>query len=51
MPPGGTGQPMAVTSKATRKGLKMRFGILGEREIERMSVVKITTEHLLDRTM
>jgi hypothetical protein len=33
MPPGGTGQPMAVTSKATRKALEVRLGILGDEEV------------------
>jgi len=27
----------------------MRFGILGDQEVRRMSVAEITSEHLLDR--
>ena len=44
MPPGGTGQPMAVTSKAVRKARAMRFGILSDAEVKRMSVAEIRSE-------
>jgi hypothetical protein len=42
---------MLVTSKATRKALALRLGILGDEEIVRMSVTEggITCEALLDR--
>jgi len=51
MPPGGTGQPMAVTSKATRKALEVRLGILSDREVVAMSVAEINCEQLLGRDM
>jgi DNA-directed RNA polymerase II subunit RPB1 len=51
MPPGGSGQPLAVSSKETRKALALRLGILGDEEVVRMSVTPrgITNEQLLDR--
>jgi DNA-directed RNA polymerase II subunit RPB1 len=42
---------MAVTTKATRKALALRLGILGDEEIVRMSVTEggITQEQLIDK--
>lgn len=40
MPGGGSGMPMQVTNKATRKVLALRLGILGPVEIRNMSVIK-----------
>ena len=42
--PSGTGQPMAVTSKATRKAIELRLGILSDSEVRRMSVADIVNE-------
>ena len=39
-PPGSSGMAMAVTTKATRKALALRLGILGDEEIVRMSVTE-----------
>jgi DNA-directed RNA polymerase II subunit RPB1 len=42
---------MQVTSKPLKKALEMRFGILGDKEVRRMSVALVDSEHLLDRYM
>jgi len=40
---------MAVTSKPLKKVIEMRFGILSDKEVRRMSVTEIKSEHLLDK--
>lgn len=49
MPGGGSGMPMQVTTMALKKAVGMRFGILSDKEIRRMSVAEIKSEHLLDK--
>jgi len=46
--PGGSGEPMAITSKATRKAVAMRFGILGPEEVSAMSAAQVDTEVILN---
>lgn len=46
---GGSGQPLSMTIKPLKKAVEMRFGILSDKEIRRMSVAEIKSEHLLDR--
>ena len=39
---------MALTSKPLKKAIEMRFGILSDKEVRRMSVVNVKVEQLLD---
>lgn len=49
MPGAGSGQPISLTIKPLKKAVEMRFGILGDKEVRKMSVAEIKSEHLLDR--
>jgi len=40
---------MAITSKATKKVVAMRFGILSPEEVTAMSVAAVTTNDIVDR--
>ena len=47
--PGGSGMPIAMTVKPLKKAVEMRFGILSDEEVKRMSVAEIKSEQLIDR--
>jgi DNA-directed RNA polymerase beta' subunit len=49
MPGGGSGQPICLTTKPMKKAVEMRFGILSDKEVRRMSVAEIKSENLIDR--
>lgn len=46
---GGSGLPISMTTRPLKKAVEMRFGILSDKEVRRMSVVEIKSENLIDR--